>query len=72
MEIVEALMQGLDESERPILMLNLQGYSVAEISAQVGRTERTVQRVLRRIRQRLERLCAITGEGAENPLSKPH
>lgn len=63
-EVVESLMQGLDASERPILMLNLQGYSPAEISAEVGRTERTVQRVLRRMRQRLERMCADTTEAA--------
>jgi RNA polymerase sigma-70 factor (ECF subfamily) len=56
-EVVEGLMRGLDESERPILVLELQGRSVPEISKQVGRTERTVQRVLRRMRQRLERMC---------------
>ena len=56
-EVVEELLRGLDESERPILVLELQGHSLADISSQVGRTERTVQRVLRRMRQRLERMC---------------
>jgi RNA polymerase sigma-70 factor (ECF subfamily) len=57
-EIVEELLHGLDDSEQPVLLLSLQGYTVAEISAQVGRTERTVQRVLQRLRKRLERMQA--------------
>ncbi|MBV9122276.1 MAG: sigma-70 family RNA polymerase sigma factor [Planctomycetes bacterium] len=57
-ELVEELMHGLSDKERPILGLRLQGYSVGEIAAQVGRTERTVQRVLQRLRQRVERLYA--------------
>jgi RNA polymerase sigma-70 factor, ECF subfamily len=57
-EIVERLMEGLDTTEQPILLLSLQGYTVAEISAQVERTERTVQRVLQRLRRRLEKMCA--------------
>jgi RNA polymerase sigma-70 factor, ECF subfamily len=57
-ELVGELMHGLSDNERPILGLRLQGYSVGEIAAQVGRTERTVQRVLQRLRQRVERLYA--------------
>jgi RNA polymerase sigma-70 factor (ECF subfamily) len=70
-ELVESLMQGLAPGERPILMLNLQGYSVAEISAEIGRTERTVQRVLRRLRQRLEHHGADE-EDADSPAAPPH
>jgi len=36
----------------------LQGDSVAEISQAVGFTRRTVQRLLREVRQRLERMQA--------------
>jgi RNA polymerase sigma-70 factor, ECF subfamily len=57
-ETVELLMRDLKDRERDMLALSLQGYDVAEISAQVARTERTVQRVLRRVRERLEQMRA--------------
>lgn len=57
-ETVERLMQRLEGRERQILALSLQGLTTAEISAQVGRTERTVQRVLERVRKWLERMRA--------------
>ena len=57
-ETVEQLMDELNGRERDMLALSLQGYTPAEISPRVGRTERTVQRVLKRIRQRLERMHA--------------
>jgi RNA polymerase sigma-70 factor (ECF subfamily) len=57
-ETLEQVMRGLEGSEREMVMLSLQGYTVAEISDQVDRTRRTVQRVLQRVRQRLERLQA--------------
>jgi RNA polymerase sigma-70 factor (ECF subfamily) len=53
-ETLEAVMRGLEGREREILALSLQGYSNVEISGHVGRTERTVQRVLQRVRRRLE------------------
>jgi RNA polymerase sigma-70 factor (ECF subfamily) len=53
-EIVEQLLASLDEEERPILDLSLQGYTTAEISAQLGRAERTVRRVRERVRDWLE------------------
>jgi RNA polymerase sigma-70 factor (ECF subfamily) len=55
-ETVEQVMRGLVGRERDIVALSLQGYETAEISAQVGRTERTVQRVLKRVREDLERM----------------
>ena len=55
-ETVEMLLRGLPEVERSIVALSLQGYTATEIKAEVGRTERTVQRVLERVRKRLERL----------------
>lgn len=57
-ETIEQCMRVLDERGRQILSLSLQGQSVEEISNQVGRTERTVYRVLEQVRARLEELRA--------------
>jgi RNA polymerase sigma-70 factor (ECF subfamily) len=57
-ETLEQVMRDLTPRERVILVLSLQGYSSSEISDQVGRTERTVQRVLERVRRRLEQMNA--------------
>lgn len=42
-ETVEQLFAGLDEEERPVLELSLQGYTTREISERLGRAERTVR-----------------------------
>jgi RNA polymerase sigma-70 factor (ECF subfamily) len=55
-ETVENLMRHLDARERQMVSLSLQGYTIREISAEVGRTERTVHRLLAQVRKRLERL----------------
>jgi RNA polymerase sigma-70 factor (ECF subfamily) len=55
-ETLEQVMRDLTERERAILALSLQGCTPTEISEQVGRTERTVQRVLQRVRARLEQM----------------
>jgi RNA polymerase sigma-70 factor, ECF subfamily len=55
-ETVELLMKELTDREQHMLALSLQGYDVAEISIRVARTERTVQRVLKRVRERLEQI----------------
>jgi RNA polymerase sigma-70 factor (ECF subfamily) len=55
-ETVEHLFRGLSAHERPILELSLQGYTASEISAQIGRAERSVRRLREQIRKRLERL----------------
>jgi RNA polymerase sigma-70 factor, ECF subfamily len=54
-ETVEKLLGGLNEPERSIVLLSLQGYSAVEISPVVVRSERTVQRVRERVRSQLER-----------------
>ena len=54
-ELVEGLMGDLEPRERQMLTLSLQGYTAREIGAQVGRTERTVGRLLEKVRKRLER-----------------
>jgi RNA polymerase sigma-70 factor (ECF subfamily) len=56
-ETVKQIMDSLtDGRERQMFELSLQGFDSGEISARVGRSERTVQRFLYRIRKRLERL----------------
>jgi RNA polymerase sigma-70 factor (ECF subfamily) len=55
-QTLEQVLANLEGRERQIVSLALQGYSHAEISAEVGRTERTVQRVLARVKRRLERM----------------
>ncbi len=53
-ETVERLMARLDDRERQIVALSLQGCTSQEISAEVGRTERTGRRVLERVARWLE------------------
>jgi RNA polymerase sigma-70 factor (ECF subfamily) len=54
-ETVEQVFGGLKERERQIVELHLQGYEIADIQAQVQRSEYTVRDVLKRVRKRLER-----------------
>ena len=53
-ETLERVMQQLDDREQQMFMVRLQGYSTAEIAAQVQRTDRTVRLVLERVRKLLE------------------
>lgn len=53
-EITARLFDGLTERERQVLALSISGHSVAEVSRQLRRTERTVRRLLARVRHRLE------------------
>jgi RNA polymerase sigma-70 factor (ECF subfamily) len=55
-ETVQQLFTGLDEEERPILELSLQGYTTREISERLSRAERTVRLLREGIRHRLERM----------------
>src|SRR5262245_17450183 len=61
-ELLEELMTGLEDGDRDILTLQLQGYTIPEISQQVRRSERTVSRILERVRKRLRRWQAAAGE----------
>jgi RNA polymerase sigma-70 factor, ECF subfamily len=56
-ELLEELHRPLGERDRGILALRLQGAEVAAICAQLQCSERTVFRVLERIRRKLERQC---------------
>jgi len=55
-ETVEHLFAGLDEQERLVLELSLQGYTTREISERLGRAERTVRLLREGFRHRLERM----------------
>jgi len=52
-EAINDLLAQLDERDRQIATMALQGYNTAEISERVARSTRTVQRVLERIRSHL-------------------
>jgi RNA polymerase sigma-70 factor (ECF subfamily) len=56
-EVLQELHRPLGERDRHILTLRLQGEEVAAICAQLQCSERTVFRVLERIRRKLERQC---------------
>jgi RNA polymerase sigma-70 factor (ECF subfamily) len=55
-ETVDQLLAGLDQEERPILELSLQGHTTREISDRLGRAERTVRLIRENVRRRLERM----------------
>jgi len=55
-ETIEQLFAGLDEQERSVLELSLQGYTTREISDQLGRAERTVRLLREGVRHQLERM----------------
>jgi RNA polymerase sigma-70 factor (ECF subfamily) len=55
-ETVEQLLAGLDEDDRPVLELSLQGYTTREVSERLGRAERTVRLLREGVRHRLERM----------------
>jgi RNA polymerase sigma-70 factor, ECF subfamily len=64
-ELVEQLLHELPPVNQPILSLALQGHSAAEISELLNRPERTVHRVLKTVRERLEQLQAEDAGNAE-------
>jgi RNA polymerase sigma-70 factor (ECF subfamily) len=63
-ETVQQLLAELEGRDREIVALALQGHTGVEISDRLGRPERTVYRVLKRVRKRLDQMRA---EGAETP-----
>jgi DNA-binding CsgD family transcriptional regulator len=62
-ETVEHLMWCLEGRHREVLTLSLQGHPPAEISSRLRCTERTVYRVLERVKQYLEAMQSGQGEG---------
>jgi RNA polymerase sigma-70 factor (ECF subfamily) len=57
-ETLEGLLRELSERDRAIVTLGLQDFSASEISAQLNRPERTVYRVLHRVKGRLEEMIS--------------
>jgi DNA-directed RNA polymerase specialized sigma24 family protein len=55
-ETVEALLGSLEPRDRQIVERSLQGETPLDISGCVGCTERTVRRVLKRVKERLEQM----------------
>lgn len=55
-ETIEQMLRGLASDDRSIIELTLQGYTAPEISAQLGRAERTVRRVRAHVKKRLQRM----------------
>jgi len=60
-EEVEGLLARLAEQDRPIVELRLQGYTTSEISKETGRPERSVRRVIERLKASLEN-AAVTAD----------
>jgi RNA polymerase sigma-70 factor (ECF subfamily) len=56
-ETLEHLLRDLDARDRQIVELHLRGFNHEQISDEVGRSERSVYRLLERVRLRLERMC---------------
>lgn len=53
-EEAELLTRGLTEEQKRMVELRLQGYLIEEIAVQTSRSERTVRRVLEKVKQDLE------------------
>ncbi len=70
-ETVERLIQAVTERDRQIFELRLQGYTVPEIGARVGRSEFTVEGRLKHIRKRLKQMLqADDAPGEQDDLNK--
>jgi RNA polymerase sigma factor (sigma-70 family) len=54
-EVVERLMSGLSDRQRQIFQLRLQGYSVAEISAQIQLSSALVYRIMGQLREHINK-----------------
>jgi len=53
-DLLDATLAGLDEEERQVLQLKLQDLTHDEVAAQIGCSERTVRRILKKVQSRLE------------------
>ena len=55
-DLLEKVMRSLEPAERRMLEMRLQGYTLAEVAAEVRCSERTVRRTVAEIKERLQRL----------------
>ncbi len=53
-ELMEEMLAGFDADDRAVLEMSLQGHGAIEISARLGRAERTVRRLREQARNRLQ------------------
>jgi RNA polymerase sigma factor (sigma-70 family) len=60
-DTLEEVFRGLEPGDRRVVELRLQGSGLGEIAADMRRSERTVRRVLERVRERLRRLYPESG-----------
>jgi RNA polymerase sigma factor (sigma-70 family) len=58
-ETVEELLRPLEERDRQVVAMTLQGYTRKEIGEELHCTERTVYRVLARLRRQMKRLAGV-------------
>ena len=56
-DTLEVMLSKLNEQERRVATMCLQGYPVSEISSQIGRSDRTVERILERLEADLSQRC---------------
>jgi RNA polymerase sigma-70 factor (ECF subfamily) len=59
-EMIEGLMVDMDETQRRMLELRLQGYQIEEIAAEVQRSERGVRRLLDKVKNQLHTDSGVT------------
>ena len=55
-DTIHQLMESLTAEQRYVVVLRLQLYSVQEIAVKIGKSERTVQRILVRVKEGLQKL----------------
>jgi RNA polymerase sigma-70 factor (ECF subfamily) len=55
-DLLEQVMRSLEPAERRMLEMRLQGYTLAEVAAEVRCSERTVRRTVAEIKERLQHL----------------
>ncbi len=63
-DTLQVLLSELSEQDRKVATMCLQGYPVPEISTQIGRSERTVQRILERLEADLALRCNVRDDSA--------
>ena len=59
-EEIAFLTDGMDEVQKQMVLMRLHGYQLEEIGEELGRSERTVRRVMAKVRKRLEERCLQT------------
>ena len=57
---IEELLRGFDEEQQQVVDLKLQNHTNEEIARQLGCSERTVRRMLKKVQQRLENLVQVS------------